>query len=194
MAPTSASSIAGCSSPAHGLQWKKRATIVVGSTHRRRIWESRCGWYRVVHSRCLYGPRKGRQAISDVYYATKLVVVSGRTCWEVISQHRERGPAVRACDKDAKKMRDETQVCDRCRERPPTHFQVRTLFGSNVQLCTRCWNHFRRRLRSRRVVSVRMKPGTRRSGPLSPEQLSFAFRGEALDSASALRVSEGLES
>ncbi len=181
MDPVSSSSVAESPSPARGLLWKKRATVVVGSTHRRRIWETRCGWYRVVHSRCLYGPRKGRQAISDVYYATKLVVVSERTCWEVISQHRERSPAVRACEKDAKNYRDETQVCGRCGERPPTHFQVWTLFGGSVQLCRQCWNHFRRRPCSRRVLPVRLESRTRRSIPLSPDQLSFAFSPETSD-------------
>ncbi len=181
MEPASSDLIAGSSSPVHGLLWKKRATVIVGPTHRRRIWESRCGWYRVVHSRCLYGPRKGRQAIPDTCYATKLVVVSGRTCWEVISQHRERGPAIRACERDAKKSRDETQVCARCGERPPTHFQVRTLFGSNVQLCGPCWSHFRRHPRSQRFLPVRLKSGTRRRFPSSPDQLSFAFSHEISD-------------
>lgn len=194
MAPTSVRSIAEAPSPGNGLLWKKRATVVVEATHRRRIWESRCGWYRVVHSRCLYGPRKGRQAIPDVYYARKLVVVPGRTCWDVISQHRERGPAIRACERDAKKGRDETQVCDRCGERPPIHFQVRTLFGSRVQLCRRCWTHFLRRPRFRQGVSVRMKPGTRRSGPVSAEQLSFAFHDKPWDEDSSMRVTRGLES
>lgn len=137
------------SAPAGGLLWKQRAVVVTGPTHRRRIWESRCGWYRVVHSRCLYGPRRGKQAIPDVFYAMKLVVTSGRTCWEVISRHRQRGTAVRACEKDARKGRDPSQLCDRCGERPPAHFQVRTLFDPSAQFCEPCWKHFHRRPRRR---------------------------------------------
>lgn len=181
MDPASSDSIAKSSSAVCGLVWKKRARVVTGATHRRRIWESWCGWYRVVHSRCLYGPRKGRQAISDVFYAMKLVVVSQRICWEVISEHRKRGPAARACEKDAEKGRDETQVCDHCRERPPAHFNVQTLFESNSQLCGQCWNHFRRHRRSHRVLAGGLKSGTRWRLPFSPDQLSFVFSDETQD-------------
>ncbi|NQU21668.1 MAG: hypothetical protein HQ567_10320 [Candidatus Nealsonbacteria bacterium] len=161
--------------------WKKRATVVTGATHRRRTWQSRCGWYRVVHSRCLFGPRKGRQAIADVFYATKLVVVSGSTCWEVISQHRKRGPAVRSCEQDARKNRDTTQVCDRCGERPPTHFEVQTLFESNAQLCGPCWHQLRRHRRCHRVSAGGSRSGTRRRIASSPGQLSFSFSHEVRD-------------
>ena len=181
MDTASSDSIAESSSLAPGLQWNKRATVVLGSTHGRRIRESHCGWYRVVHSRCLYGPRKGRQAIADVFYAMKLVVVSRRVCWEVISQHRKQGPAIRACEEDARKNRDETQACGHCGERPPTRFEVRTLFDSNTQLCQQCWNRGRGRPRSRRVLTGGLKPRTRRRLPLSSDQLSFAFSDEAQD-------------
>lgn len=181
MDPVPSDSVAESSSAASCLSWKKRARVVAGATHRRRIWESRCSWYRVVHSRCLYGPRKGRQAIPDVFYAMKLVVVSGRICWETISQHRKRGPAARACEQDAKIDRDERQACDHCRERPPTHFAVQTLFESNTQLCRRCWTHFRRYRCSRRELPSRLHSGTGRKLPLSPGQLSFAFSDETED-------------
>ena len=181
MEPVAAGATAESSSTASGLAWKKRARVVVGATHRRRTWESRCGWYRIVHSRCLYGPRKGRQAIPDVWYATKLVVESGNACWEVISRHRQRGPAIGACEKDARKKRDETQVCDRCGERPPSHFEVRTLFSDNTQLCGRCWNLFRRRPRWRGIPAARHQCVARRKPPLSPDQMSFGFIRETSD-------------
>ena len=180
MDTVSSDPIAESSLPVPGLQWKRRATVVVGSTHRRRVRESRCGWYRVVYSRCLYGPRKGRQAIPDVFYAMKLVVVSRTICWEVISEHRKRGPAFRACEKDAKKNRDETQVCDHCGERPPTQFEVQSLLESNLQLCRQCWNHLHRDRRSRRVLPGRLRSGTRRLR-LSSDQLTFAFGDETPD-------------
>jgi hypothetical protein len=181
MDTVSSNPIAKSSSEVSGLQWKKRATVVIGATHRRRIRQSRCGWYRVVYSRCLYGPRRGRQAIPDVFYAMKLAVVSRRICWEAISEHRKQGPALRACEKDAKKNRDETQVCNHCGERPPTHFEVRTLFENNTQLCRQCWNHLHAHPRSRRVLAAGLKSGTRRRLPLSSDQLSFAFSDETQD-------------
>ena len=163
------------SSTASGLVWKKRATVSVSATHRRRTWESRCGWYRIVHSRCLFGPRKGRQAIADVWYATKLVVESGSACWEVISRHRQRGPAVRACEKDAQEKRDQTQVCERCGERPPSHFGVRTLFGGDTQFCEPCWDLFCRRPRSPSTPPVRSRSVPLRKHPALPNQMSFNF-------------------
>jgi hypothetical protein len=158
-----------------GLAWKKRATVAVGATHRRRTWESWCGWYRIVHSRCLYGPRKGRQSIADVWYATKLAVESGNVCWEVISRHRQRGPAVRACEKDARQERDETQVCDRCGERPPSHFGVPSLFDGKMQLCEPCWDLFRQRPRSPSIPPVRSRSVPARKHPVLPDQMSFDF-------------------
>ena len=181
MEPVACGVTAESSSTALGLAWKKRARVVVGATHRRRTWESRCGWYRIVHSRCLYGPRKGRQAIADVWYATKLVVESGSACWEVISRHRQRGPAARACEKDARARRDETQVCNRCGERPPSHFGVRSLFGGNLQLCKPCWNLFRRRPGLGRLPAARNKSVPGNIPPISPDQLSFAFIHETSD-------------
>lgn len=181
MDATSSNSSAEPPSSASGLVWKKRATIATGPTHRRRIWETRCGWYRVVHSRCLYGPRKGKEAIPDVFYAMKLVVLPGRTCWEKISEHRKRGPAAKACEKDARKGRDESQVCDRCGQRPPTHFGERSLLGGESQLCDLCWNHSRRRPRTRRTSTGEPKSATRRELPSSSNQLVFDFSDETRD-------------
>jgi hypothetical protein len=169
------------SSSARGILWKERARLVLGPTHRRRIWDSRCGFYRVVHSRCLYGPRKGRQALPDVWYAMKLTVMSGRTSWEIISQHRRRGPAARACENNAKKDRHEALVCDRCGQRPAQRFGVRTLFGNNTQLCRRCWNHSCRRPRFGPSVAARQTFGARRRFRLSPAQLSLIFHHETSD-------------
>ena len=164
-----------------GLQWNRRAKVIVGATHRRRIRESRCGWYRVVHSRCLYGPRQGKEAIPDVFYAMKLVIVSRRICWEVISEHRKQGPALRACEQDAKKGRDETQTCSHCGERPPAHFEVRTLFESSGQLCRLCWSDWHRHPRCRRVLAGGVNSGTRRLLSVSSGQLSFAFSDDTQD-------------
>jgi len=59
----------------------------------RMIWLSRCGRYRIVRSRYLYG------RLPEVYYAQ---VLDGG-CWDVISQHRKRLPAEAACRKHTKR-------------------------------------------------------------------------------------------
>jgi len=75
------------------LKFKQRAEVVTDDVARRRIWQSRCGRYRVVHSQCVLGPRNGPDAVPDVWYA--LVRQAGQ--WRLISRHRRRGPAERAC-------------------------------------------------------------------------------------------------
>ena len=181
MGPSSSRSDPSSPSSASALTWQKRARVVVGPTHRRRIWESRCGRYRVVHSRCLYGPRKGPQAIPDTWYAVKLVVVSGNVCWEVVSRHRKRGPAVRSCERDAKNVSGGAQVCDRCGLRVATHFGIRTLFDDEAGLCDRCWTHFCRYSRPSQMRAPRQASGTRRKPRPSPDQLAFAFIHETSD-------------
>jgi len=75
------------------IEFRKRPRIELTDAARRRIWLSAGGLYRVVESRCRYGPRKGPQAIPVVFYAQ----VASRWGWEVISRHRGRGPAEAAC-------------------------------------------------------------------------------------------------
>lgn len=178
MDAVSSGSTSRAASPSSGLQWKNRGKSVIGPTHRRRIRQSQCGWYRVVHSRCLYGPRKGRQAIPDSFYAMKLVVVSRRICWDVISEHRTPGPAFRACEKDAKNNRNALQTCSLCGERPPVRFEVPTLFDSGAQLCDECWKYLHRRPRPRRGSAEGAKPGNQRRLPSSSDQLKFLFCDE----------------
>ena len=79
----------------------KRARTETTIAARRRIWESRCGRFRVVHSRCLFGPRKGPQAIGDRWYALAAERVDGRVVWSLISRHRKRVPAFDACRRAA---------------------------------------------------------------------------------------------
>ena len=80
------------------LRFKKRAKIVTGDVSRRRTWETWCRRYRVVHSRCLFGPRHGPQSVPDVYYA----LVCERHQWHILSRHRRRDPAMRACQTHAR--------------------------------------------------------------------------------------------
>jgi hypothetical protein len=63
----------------------------------RMTWESRCQRYRVIHSHIPYGFDKyrGEQhlGLPDVYYAT-VFTPSG---WDIISIHRKRTAAQKAC-------------------------------------------------------------------------------------------------
>lgn len=67
----------------------------------RRIWRSRCGRFRVVQSGCLFGPRTGRQSIPKVFYAE----VHDAFGWSVISKHRGKQHAVKACRRFARNGR-----------------------------------------------------------------------------------------
>ena len=68
---------------------------------RRRIWQSGCGRFRVVHSHCKFGPARGRQAIMDRYYAMQLTEWG----WGTLSVHRRPGPAFKACQRAARGAR-----------------------------------------------------------------------------------------
>jgi hypothetical protein len=62
----------------------------------RRIWESRCGRYRVVHSHCPYGTE-----MADRWYA--MVYDFADAMWDRLSTHRKREPAFKACESHAGK-------------------------------------------------------------------------------------------
>ncbi len=80
------------------LAWKSPRTLLTIAS-RQRLYESRCGRFRVVWSRCLFGPRKGPQAILDVWYACHLEHINGRPVWSILSKHRKRAPAFAACER-----------------------------------------------------------------------------------------------
>jgi len=83
------------------IEFKKRAKKETTPAAERRIWESWCGNYRVVFSRCRFGPRKGRAAIRDEYRAEVRQQIDGRWCWAVISRHKKRERALEACKRNA---------------------------------------------------------------------------------------------
>lgn len=91
-------------SPA-AIRWKRPRTEVTVAA-RRRVWESRCGRFRVIRSHCRYGPRKGPKAIVDRFYALRLEQIAGRGkpgVWTIISIHRVRHRAMQACEEACKK-------------------------------------------------------------------------------------------
>ena len=78
------------------LVWKQRCrkdkTIVAD----RKIWGTKCGKYRVTFSHIRYGETaSAKQKLSDKWYAEEL----NNNCWEIISEHKKKEPAQRACEK-----------------------------------------------------------------------------------------------
>ncbi len=80
------------------IAWKKRCQKVQGEVANRKIWGSKCGEYRVVFSQIRYG--RGPKGIPDTYYAMKL----DGDCWTIISKHRKKSTAMKACEKEAKNV------------------------------------------------------------------------------------------
>lgn len=71
------------------LEWKKRAKRVDTDTSRRRLWASTCGRYHVMEAISNYGlPKK--------FYAL------GATLADLISDHRTRNAAEKACEQHSK--------------------------------------------------------------------------------------------
>jgi len=80
------------------LIWPRRARVDVHNDHRRRIWQSRCGRFRVVESRCLLGAN----TYAVHYYALRLEILpDGRPFWAKLSDHRKKARAFAACENEA---------------------------------------------------------------------------------------------
>ncbi len=81
------------------LEWKKRCKIKDTEISRHRIWETRCGTYKVVHSHITLGNGE----LPDKYYAIKIETKEdGRKSETIIGSHRKKNPAVLTCEKDHK--------------------------------------------------------------------------------------------
>lgn len=88
------------------LDWKKRCKYATNSDlFRHRIWESRCGHYRVVESKWL-----GSCHYPTRYYACVLIDTATGPIWDMISRHRKRGPAVEAAEKHARSNKREMRA------------------------------------------------------------------------------------
>jgi len=85
------------------LQFAKHPTRDETLVSRRRIWRSKCRWYRVAHYRCRYGPRSGPQAMPEVYYAQKFDAAVG--VWDILKRCRTKTAAIKVCEKDEKPKR-----------------------------------------------------------------------------------------
>jgi hypothetical protein len=77
------------------LIWKKRCKKDRTEVSDRRIWESKCNRYKVVHSHIFLGNGE----IPDTYYA----IVLGDCFERIISKHRKKNPAIKSCENHCKK-------------------------------------------------------------------------------------------
>lgn len=74
------------------LEWLRRAKCDQTLVASRKIWESHCRRYKVIHSRPLF------RGLPEMFYAVRCDE-SGET---IISKHRKKTPAFKACEADAK--------------------------------------------------------------------------------------------
>lgn len=73
------------------LIWKRAKKDETDCAFRRK-WASRCGRYSVVESISKFNEG------GTIYYALRALTGDG---WAIISRHRKRGPAEKACEKQA---------------------------------------------------------------------------------------------
>ncbi len=71
------------------IEWKRAKKDETDCAF-RRTWVSRCGRYSVVESISKFTDG------GDIYYALRALPNDG---WMIISRHRRRGPAEKACEK-----------------------------------------------------------------------------------------------
>ena len=78
------------------LQWKKRCVKDQTAVSDRKIWETKCGRFRVVFSHIRYGGG----VLPDSFLAMELEIVPGleHPVWGIISRHRKREKAEEACE------------------------------------------------------------------------------------------------
>lgn len=80
------------------MNWPHHPRIEITDTSRRRIWQSRCRRFRVIHSRCLYGQEAEKsKRLADRWYAVRYDPVE--KMWDIISWHRKKIPAFAACER-----------------------------------------------------------------------------------------------
>lgn len=83
---------------AQRVEFRRRAVIErVPGLYVRRIWESRCGRYRVTEFR--YAVDRATSYTAERSYA----ICPGRCGWDLISRHVKRARAEAACRKDAER-------------------------------------------------------------------------------------------
>jgi len=85
------------------LEWKKRCKNDTTIVSQRKIWETKCGTYKVIFSHITLG----EGAIPDTYYAIRVDLTGDRRTETILSRHRKKNPAVKACEKDHKQKENQ---------------------------------------------------------------------------------------
>lgn len=82
---------------ANNLVWKKRCKKDRTDVSDRKIWESKCNRYKVIHSHIFLGGG----VMPDTFYA---IILEGENRVErIISKHRKKNPAIKSCENHYKK-------------------------------------------------------------------------------------------
>lgn len=88
---------------ANNLVWKKRCKKDRTDVSDRKIWESKCNRYKVIHSHIFLG----NGAMPDTFYAIVIEEHQGvdRVTFseKIISRHRKKNPAIKSCENHFKK-------------------------------------------------------------------------------------------
>ncbi len=86
------------------IEFSEKYTSDVTDTDRRRIWTSRCGQYRIVENRSLFG-------LPTVWHAQVRVQESWGWCWDLLGRHRTRKAAEKTIRKHARQMAKAAKKC-----------------------------------------------------------------------------------
>ena len=82
------------------LEWKKRCKKDTTLVSDRKIWETKCGSYKVVFSHITLGNGE----ISDTYYAIFINNQENNRTETIVSRHRKKNPAIKSCETHFKKQ------------------------------------------------------------------------------------------
>ena len=94
------------------LDWKKRCRKDQTDVSDRKIWETKCGKYRVTFSHIRYGTGPEvpiKRQLSDRYYAEALTDRG----WKLVSKHQKKNPAFAACERRAKERENAVAKLER---------------------------------------------------------------------------------
>lgn len=80
------------------IYWKKRCKKRETEVSHHRIWETRCGNYKIVHSHIILGNNE----LPDKYHAIKVEIQNGNKFEIILSTHRKKNPAIKSCEKNHK--------------------------------------------------------------------------------------------
>lgn len=83
------------------LEWKKRCKTDSTLISDRKIWETKCGSYKIVFSHI----NLGNGTLPDTYYAIYIEQRGENRIESIIGRHRKKNPAIISCESHAKKRK-----------------------------------------------------------------------------------------